>query len=187
MGLNRTEAGEIILNNRAELIQAEKRFKYFDLGISYVHHNFNEISTHQPGVHFSVFPLGNLDLYLSGDGYYQSLQTPAGQDEIAVFKILLGAKVFKNLWLEFSGTEGAIYNFYDTRSRVAYNTAEKIQRSLEANAILPFYKANLQVFLGYRNRLMESWFFPEENLLEPFNRQSYTNHLILAGIKWKRF
>ena len=99
---------------------------------------------------------------------------------------MLGGKVFNNLWLEVSGSPMEQFNFYDMRNSLAFNNLEKNTRTVEANAIIPFYPAGMQLFIGYRYRSVSSMFFPSQDLLHPVNEQNYQSHIITGGIKWKR-
>ncbi len=185
-GRNRDPLGEVRLQNWIEKIVLEKQMTFFDIGLSYVHHNFNFTSTNQFGFHTTVYPMANLNLYFSLDAYGQLINSNETSATGIIAKPLLGFRVFKNLWLEFSGTFPEHFNFYDVRNSVAHNNIEKTASALEVLAIVPLYSKNLKLFLGYQYRTMNSYFFPVDNILEPGNKLMYNSHLITGGIKWTK-
>lgn len=185
-GRDRTSVGEVTLRNWVEKIYLEKQFTFLDIGLSYVHNNFNLTSTQQLGLHTTIYPMANLNLYFTLDAYGQILRSNGLQKTAFIAKPLLGFRVHKNLWLELSGTLPEQFNFYDVRNAIAFNNIEKTAGTLEAYAIIPMYRKNAKLFFGYQYRNTNSYFFPENNLLEPYNKLMYNNHLITGGIKWTK-
>jgi len=185
-GRDRSAVGEVVLNNWVEQVYIEKQLPFFDIGLSFVHHNFNLSSTNQLGLHGTVYPLANLDLYLSIDAYMQLISSGVAKSTEYIAKPLLGFKVHKNLWLELSASLPEQFNFFDVRNKVAYNNLEKTASTMEAYAIIPMYRKNAKLFFGYQYRSSSSYFFPDENILEPSNKLMYNSHLITGGIKWTK-
>ncbi|MFC2129720.1 hypothetical protein ACFLQX_02945, partial [Bacteroidota bacterium] len=62
------------ITNRIFSFLVSKEFRYFNVGLSYANNNFNMLQTHQAGIHSSIYPLANLNLYYSFDLYLQHLQ-----------------------------------------------------------------------------------------------------------------
>jgi tetratricopeptide (TPR) repeat protein len=184
-GVNRTPVSELKIADWVKKFMVSYLTRYTDLGVSYVHHNFNDITTHQAGFHSILYPLTNLNLYLGVDAYVHFSISNNVQSENYLIRPLLGGKIFNNLWLEVSGSPMEQFNFYDIRNNLAFNNLEKIARSVEANVIIPFYQAGMQLFFGYRYRSVNSMFFPAQDLLQPINQQNYQSHIITGGIKWK--
>lgn len=186
MGLNRVAVDEIVLKSLIQSLLIQKQSASLDLGMSYAHHNLNDIATHQAGVHLSIYPFANLNLYIGADSYFQFYKYNAGTSNSLIIKPTIGGKIFKNLWIEIAGSNTDQFNFYDIRNQIAYNNIEKIGSSLEINAIIPLYKIHSQIFFTYKYRSIDSWFFPNEDLLNPINKHTYTSQLITGGIQWKR-
>lgn len=185
-GANRTPVDNLEIRNWVTSIQVETKTRFFDLGLSVVRHNFNNIGTLQTGFHATAYPLANLNLYFSIDGYTQ-FHSFNGDTEIEfVIKPLIGVKLHNNFWLEVSGKTPEHYNFYDVRNTIAYNSIEKNASALEINGIIPVYRSRMQLFIGYKYQTHSSWFFPKDDMLNPLNKQIYNSHLITGGIKWKR-
>ncbi len=185
-GINRTAFSELKITDWVKKFLVSYQSCYTDLGLSYVHHNFNDITTHQAGFHGTVYPLANLNLYMGMDAYVQFRMFNNERAENYLIRPMLGGKIFNHLWLEVSGSPMEQFNFYDMRNNLAFNNLEKIARSVEANAIIPFYQAGMHLFVGYRYRSVNSMFFPAQDLLHPVNEQNYQSHIITGGIKWKR-
>jgi hypothetical protein len=185
-GINRSAVSELTITDWVQKLQVAYQSCYADVGLSWVHHTFNDINTHQAGIHGTFYPLANLNLYLGLDAYLQMADFNNEESVSVLTRPLLGGKVFNNLWIEISGTPMEQFNFYDLRNNLAYNSLEKIARSVEANAIIPLYRAGMQLFVGYRFRSVNSMFFPSGDMLHPVNPQNYQSHIITGGIKWKR-
>ncbi len=185
-GINRAAVSELKIVDWVQKLLLTYQSSYADLGLSYVHHNFNDITTHQAGFHGTVYPLANLNLYMGVDAYVQFGIFNNEGSENYLIRPMLGGKIFNHLWLEVSGSPMEQFNFYDMRNNLAFNNLEKIARSVEVNAIIPFYKTGMQLFVGYRYRSVNSMFFPAQDLLNPGKEQNYQSHIITGGIKWKR-
>ncbi|MDF1572681.1 MAG: hypothetical protein P1P82_13815 [Bacteroidales bacterium] len=184
-GINSTAVSKLTIIDWVQKLQVAYQSCYADVGLSWVHHNFNDINTHQAGFHGTFYPMANLNLYLGLDAYMQLATFNNEQSVNLLFRPLLGGKIFNNLWLEVAGAPMEQFNFYDIRNKFAFNNLEKIAWSMEANAIVPVYRAGMQLFFGYRFRSVNSMFFPTQDLLHPFNQQNYQSHIITGGIIWK--
>jgi|GEM_PF-2429709 len=185
-GINRTAVSELTIIDWVQKLLVAYQTCYADAGVSWVHHNFNDINTHQAGFHGTFYPGANLNLYLGMDAYMQMATFNNEHSAQLLFRPLLGGKIFNNLWLEISGAPMEQFNFYDIRNNLAYNSLEKVAWSMETNAIIPIYRAGMQLFFGYRFRSVNSMFFPTQDMLHPENQQNYQSHIITGGIIWKR-
>lgn len=185
-GANRIPVYNLEIRNWVTSMQVETKARFFDLGMSVAHHNFNNTGTLQTGIHVTVYPLANLNLYLGVDGYTQFHQFNGATEMEFVVKPLVGFKLHNNFWLEVTGKAPEHYNFYDVRNAIAYNSLEKNASVLEVNGIIPVYRSGMQIFIGYKYQIHSSWFFPDNDMLNPLNKQIYNSHLITGGIKWTR-
>ncbi|MDA3824036.1 MAG: tetratricopeptide repeat protein [Bacteroidales bacterium] len=183
-GWNTTTEDEIHIRKFIPSIFIEKKMTFLDAGISYVHHSFNEINTHQIGIHSTVYPLANLNLYITLDAYARSLSSGGSSKTDFILKPLLGFKLHKNYWMEVSATLPEHLNFYDIKNNIPYNSIEMSASTLEINGIIPLYKPGIKLFIGYKYRTMNSYYFPDDRMFEPLNKQQYSNHIITGGIKW---
>ncbi|MCA1747472.1 MAG: hypothetical protein LC655_07220, partial [Bacteroidales bacterium] len=185
-GANRTPVSNLEIRNWVTSIQVETKARFFDLGLSFVQHNFNNIGTLQTGIHATAYPMANLNLYLSIDGYAQFHSFNGVTNTEFVIKPLIGMKLHDNFWLEVTGKAPEHYNFYDVRNTIAYNSLEKSASVVEVNGIIPIYRFGMQIFVGYKYLNHSSWFFPDNDMLNPLNKQIYNSHLITGGIKWTK-
>jgi hypothetical protein len=185
-GLERIPVSYLELTNWVASILVESRTRFFDLGLSFVNHNFNNIHTIQTGLHAMVYPMANLNLYFGFDGYGQLHMFNSESSPGLIIQPVAGVKLHDNLWIEITGKTPEHYHFYDVRNYVGYNNLEKLSSSLGISAIIPLYGPNMQLFLGYTRQSQSSWFFPENDMLNPLNRQNFHSHLITGGFKWKK-
>lgn len=185
-GMNRIPVTYLKQTNRALTLNIQKQTTYADIGLTWANNNFNLVSTNQVGMHAAFYPLANLDLYLVTDGYAQFHQFNTEQETGFILRLLAGVKVRRNIWLELTGSIGEQFNFYDIRSGTAFNSLESITKSAGANILIPLYKSNAQIFIGYTYREMQSGFHAYDNMLNPYNLQLFNAQMISGGIKWTR-
>lgn len=185
-GLERIPVSYLELTNWVASILVESRTRFFDLGLSFVNHNFNNIHTMQAGLHAMVYPMANLNLYFGFDGYTQLHSFNSETETEFIIKPVAGIKLHDNLWVEVAGKAPEHFHFYDVRNNVGYNNLEKLSKALEATAIIPLYRPGIQIFLKYSYQSLNSCFFPENDMLQPVNKENYISHLITGGFKWTR-
>lgn len=162
----------------------ETQMRYLDAGLSFVYHNINNVTTMQGGFHTIIYPLGNLNFYIGADAYSQIFNYSTYSKQNWLLKPLAGIKLHDNFWLEITAAFPEQFNFYDVRNSIAYNNIEKTSESLDITGIIPLYRSGAKIFIGYKYSNVNSYFFPESNLLAPVNKQIYQIHLITGGIKW---
>lgn len=174
------------IRNRTFSLMLGKEFRFFNIGLSYSNNDFNKLRSHQAGIHSTIYPLSNLDLYYSFDFYYQYLLQNEVSQGNYIYRHTLGFKIFKNLWMEVSNTIPEQMNFYDIRNNISFNSIEKIGSAYSASLIFPVYKAGLKFFGNFGYNLNNSYFFPEQDMLNPLNKHSYNSYIITGGIKWTK-
>lgn len=167
-------------------IEIEKQMTHFDLGFSYLYHTFNEIRTHQAAIHTTIYPMANLNLYFSVDGYMQFFTYNNDNKRSIVVKPVAGYRLHKNFWMEISGTFPEQFSFYDVKNSIAFNNIESTSHTLNIQGIIPLYKKGAKIFAGYHYRNQNSAFYQADKIFEPINNYSYTSHLITGGIKWTK-
>jgi len=185
-GRDRSAYDYVNLKNRVLSLMLSKEFRFFNAGLSYVNNDFNEMKSHQAGLHSTVYPLSNLNLYYSLDLYYQHLMFGNESQDNFILHHSLGFKIFKNLWMEISNTLPEQMNFYNIRNDISYNSIEKIGSAYSASIVVPVYKAGLKLFGNFGYNSNNSYFFPDQDLLNPVNKHSYNNFIITGGIKWTK-
>lgn len=174
------------ISNRVFSLQVNKEFRFFNIGLSYANNNFNKLEANQAGIHSSIYPLSNLNLYYSFNLYFQYLQFNDQSDLNYIFNHTLGFKIFKNLWMELSNSLPEQMNLYDISNDISYNNIEKIASAYSATLIVPVYKANLKLFGVCGYNFNNSYFFPNQELLNPINKHSYNSLIITGGLIWTK-
>ncbi|MCF8345848.1 MAG: hypothetical protein K9G38_01445 [Bacteroidales bacterium] len=185
-GADRIPVTDLNIRNWIPGIAIIKKTTFLDMGLSYTRHKINGIATSQAGVHATVYPMANLNLYATVDGYMQFFNYNGLTDQQLVLRPLLGLKLHNNFWLEVTGSPGKFFNLYDVSNNIAFNSLEMIRRSFEINGIIPLYKSGAKLFIGYRYQAYSSGFYTGSNMLEPLNPLDYTNQLITGGIQWTK-
>lgn len=133
----------------------------------------------------TLYPLGNLNLYVRAAGYYH-MQSQNGQKLNQVIQSYkLGVKVTKNLWLEGYGMLGDFSNLLDPFSGITYNSLELYHSIYGANIYIPFNKNGVSLFLGYRKYNSTSQFVPVDNVFEGYNDILFNYQTFTGGLIWK--
>ena len=185
-GRDRMVFDYLSIKNRVFSILVRREFSHFSIGLSAANNNFNRFSTTQAGIHLSVYPLSNLNLYFTSEYYYQLTRYNTQTEVNHIYNQVLGFKLQKNLWLELSASIPENMNLYDIRNDISYNNIEKITYSWNATAIVPLYKPKLKIFAGFGSSVNSSYFFPDSDYLNPLNNHTYNNYIVTGGIRWTR-
>lgn len=150
--------------------------------------NFNKRLNLNAGI--TYYPLGNLNFYGStGLSWFSAYDQQTDDPDKLIVSQMIGLKVFSFLWLEATYLQGDINNTYRNNAFVVYNVPDKIDYIAEADIIMTlsekmelslryqFWKKRADM-LHYYQKSDES---PASELLE----KSYTNQMIMGGLKWK--
>lgn len=133
----------------------------------------------------TYFPLGNLNLYFTANGYLH-IQKQAGNSlDQKVLASKIGFSPMKHLWIEGYTTFGEFSNLYDPYSGITYNSPELYKNISSVSIIIPFYKSGISVFAGYRHQKSESAFIPSSDVFDLSNNKSFKYQSITIGMLWK--
>ncbi len=162
-----------------------KDFSYFSMGLSatYSHLQLNNYT--QEGIFIQLYPLGNLNLYLTG-AYQIKQQLVNGQisENGSFYEYKLGFKIFKPLWLELEGTSGDLL-YASTRSgSLVYNNPNRVNNTFGGTFLINLNKNNLWLTLSYYYADITSRFYSEGNLPTDINTINYNIHSIFGGLSW---
>jgi hypothetical protein len=187
----------ISFNDYIGSISLSKDISNFNIGLNATFSKLNNNRQIQYGITAVYYPLGNLNLY-SISSLTNWIQTPKGQSKKSpgsgigpppsvnriIFSETIGFKLYKNAWLELSGTFGEIENFSEKNAFIVFNNAGTIEHKYGAALILPLFQ-NFEFSIRY------SYF---ENVLlnlqktnqteEIFVPHKYINQSFIGGIKW---
>ncbi|KPK86980.1 MAG: hypothetical protein AMS27_03880 [Bacteroides sp. SM23_62_1] len=133
----------------------------------------------------TIFPLGNLNLYLGGD-IATNFQLISEKNIQPVFHVFLGFSMFEKLWMEFSGTIGEIQNFTESNGYYIYNSLDAIRQKGNLTVLIPFDRKGSVVYLGSKFSRHESQPYPiSESVATQSNLIQYDSYSIYGGISWK--
>ncbi|MCF8236218.1 MAG: tetratricopeptide repeat protein [Bacteroidales bacterium] len=138
----------------------------------------------------TYYPFGNLNFYGStGLSWFSAYGKRADDPDKLIVSQMIGLKVFSFLWLEATYLHGDINDTYRNSAFVVYNIPDKIDYIAEADIIMTltekmelslryqFWKKRADI-IHYFQKNNES---PASELLE----KSYTNQMVIGGLKWK--
>ncbi len=135
---------------------------------------------------FTLFPGGNLNLYL---GTYLNTQvevTEKGTGRRMIPEYLLGAGIASRLWLEVSGAHGEMRNYLEGNGYVVYNGPEEMKHKVSAILVYPFLGQGSRISLGVRWVQYRSRFVPLDTeggaLINPLTYNSFS---VFGGVLWK--
>jgi len=170
----------------AASLGVEKYFGKIRTGISAGYSNINDQQQVQGSFSFTLFPLGNLDLYSYSDITWYTVVAGNDREGGPVFSQDLGFRAFPGLWIELWGSWGETRNFAASRAFLIYNDTGIIREQYGIRLIAPFISRSLELSLNYSWNLQESLFWsalsPEYIPIDPIE---VNNHKITGGIKWK--
>lgn len=184
-GKNREVYEYLKYSDIATGLQISKQLGIFRASLAGAYSNLNAYKQLTGAAAFSVYPLGNLNLYYSFSAYYLSQTAESSTSFSFIQKHTLGFKVMKYLWLEAYSTIGEYTNFYDPFSEIVYNSLELHKYITGANLIIPFYKTGISIFTSYRFNQSESIFIPYAEPLNYMNSKEFNYQSIAGGILWK--
>jgi hypothetical protein len=150
--------------------------------------NLNDKEQIQAGFQVVLFPYGNLDFYLSS----KLLNHRNDGHNSIIYEQVVGAKLFRPVWIELNATMGQMKNYYSNNAFVVFNIADKIQFKGGAKLI---FRINSRWMLTadyiYLLRRGDYVQYSAADLPEgdpPFPvtlHKDFQNHIIVIGLNWK--
>lgn len=163
----------------------KKELGVFNLGISAGFGELNDYSIIQTGVHSTVYPLSNLNLYYTFNGYFKQTEYNDQKESQFIHHHIIGFKVNKNLWMELSGKLPDYINFYDVYSNILYNSLETTRSSFGLTGIIPLGKYKIQIITHLGMNRHSSAFFPQDDKFNTINNINYSSYSLTGGLRWK--
>ncbi len=149
------------------------------------HSNLNLSFQNTVAISLNVFPMSNLNLYLTASGYLHSQKQNDSGIQQFIQSYLVGFRPIKQLWIEGGATIGGFSNFYDPFSELIYNSLELYNSLGNVNLIFPYYKSGISLFASYRYYSSESMFVPVEDVFETENHKTIKYQSYTIGLSWK--
>ncbi|OQA00330.1 MAG: hypothetical protein BWY70_00739 [Bacteroidetes bacterium ADurb.Bin408] len=172
---------KFILNDFAVSTILSKNISKFSFDLNAVMASLNNSRILQGSGALTYFPLGNLNLYFTGSYTYHNDDMAANN----VYEIQVGGKIANKLWAEGFFTLGQLYNYVEKNAYITYNITDKIM-SRKGFSLKYVVNDNIEFSLYYHNLLKKN----KLNVINPNNeliireRNNFTNHSIIGGIKW---
>lgn len=162
-----------------------KDFSYVSIGLSATFSHLQLNNYTQEGIFIQLYPLGNLNLYLTGV-YHLKQQLANGQfsDNGSFYEYKLGFKIFKPLWLEIEGASGDLLYASTQLGSLVYNNPNRVNSTLGGSFLIDLNKNNLWLKLSYNYSDITSRFYTEDNLPVDLNTIHYNIHSIFGGLSW---
>ncbi|MCH7657633.1 MAG: tetratricopeptide repeat protein [Bacteroidetes bacterium] len=173
-------------DNFAGYFSLNKDLGTFTVGLGLGAANLNDNIQFQKDLFLSVFPLGNLNFYLSSKATHHSdflnLDNPVNK---WIFEQKIGIKVFKPVWIELYGSFGEKSDFIDYSGTVIYNEFNPLTSNMGFNLIFSHEKTGTQLYLNWRNQTIRSSFnFYSDNTINTINDNVFNIQTITGGVKW---
>jgi hypothetical protein len=174
----------IVENDLVGFLSANKNFRYFSLGSSFYYSALNSAKQVQNDYQLTFYPLGNLNLYtVSTASFQREIFSNNSFDNRFVFHQLIGAKVFKSLWIEGFASFGDIHNLIRNNGATVYNGTDVI-KGIYGGRFIVFIKPKIKFLLGYSYQNIESYFISDQDYRKGINRIEYSNHSLTGGLIW---
>jgi len=162
-----------------------KDFSYVSIGISASYSYLQYNNYVQQGAFIRVYPLGNLNLYLTA-GYQLKQKVKDGNvfEDGGFYEYKLGFKILKQLWLEIEGMSGDLKNASTQLGAIVYNNPNPVNSSIGSSLLINLNKKNLWLKLSYYYINSTSHFLTENNLPSDINTINYNIHSLFGGLSW---
>jgi len=184
-GSNRTVYDYDIHNEMVFGIQGTANSKRFRISLAGSTSGLNHAVQNTASASLTLFPLGNLNLYYTANGYLNYQKQDGNSLVQMIHSSKIGFSPLKFLWIEAFSTFGDFSNLYDPYSGITYNSPELYKNILGVSFIVPFYKKGISAFAGYRQQKSESVFIPVNQVFDFSNNQSFKYQSFTIGILWK--
>lgn len=134
----------------------------------------------------TVYPMGNLDLYLSFSGFHtRQSDTDSEWAQTLSGSVMIGARIVKPLWIQMYGSFGDRYNIQLLNGWETYNDFNPVSQLLGGEILVTLPKSRWLFSLGlYETRSRSYYFYRYNGLLyrnQPIKQQTINYY---GGLKW---
>lgn len=166
--------------NLSAMVFLSKRFTYVLPEISVAYSDFAFSNQLQAKLQLTYYPFGNLNFYgiTSAAIIFDNHEN---RDNQTVFTQNLGAKLFRNVWLDGMVSVGNHLNYITDRSFVVYDTYDPIM--LISSMSLSYYFKRMALAATYSFTQREGWALTDS--YTQFIKYKYNNQLVNLAIRWK--
>jgi len=164
-----TSFGNLSFQNHVALAGLKYSAPYFTLQGDANYSNITDLRITQFNVQLSTYPLGNLNVYT-----ISRLSVQSGDVKKNIFTQLVGVKLAKPLWLEASGSFGAMNNYLEADALYVYNAIDVTQ-----------WKAGTTAFFAPGQHAVFSLNYTFEQKQDYYLNNNYKQNSITGGVIWK--
>jgi tetratricopeptide (TPR) repeat protein len=144
---------------------------YFDVQVEGIYSKMFDTSISQASIQMGYYPMGNLNFYGISNA---TLRNRPGQSGFN-FKQVLGAKVYKGIWLEANATLGKFRDLFENDAKYLYNAPDQNN-----------FKAGLVSYISLSPKCtLELGYTLEQRAIVKNPNTLFTQHSITGGLSWK--
>lgn len=163
-----------------------KDFSYLSFGLSTSYSYLNFRNFLQEGISVSMYPLGNLNLYLTLGYHVQQELLKNGVIHNGRFtNFKFGFKFIYPVWLEVSGSFGDLHYTVSQLGWQVMNGPNPISQQIGGSILIPLKSENVLFSLNYSYINTTSNFILSDQGLTSINSINYNIHSIYGGLSWK--
>ena len=163
-----------------------KRLPFFNLGLSADVNRFKGNIYYQAGANLTVYPKGNLNLYLTGELSRTGIDSAWVSDGAYIWKTIMGFKIAPKIWLEAGFTSGYLQNWSENQAYIVYNNFDPILKRIGLNLISVDLFKNLDFSIRYNwTRRLASWEIIDDTGAAHIAGQLYPFHSLILGGTWR--
>ena len=157
--------------NHAVFAALKYHGNYFDLQVEGIYSNMFDTSISQASLQLGYYPMGNMNLYGISTAIIRNRPLESGFN----FKQVIGAKVYKGVWLEANATFGKFKDLFENDAKYLYNAPDKNQ-----------FKGGLVSYISLSPKCtLELGYTLEQRALVNNPTNLFTQHSITGGLSWK--
>lgn len=157
--------------NHAIFAAIKYHSNYFDVQVEGVYSNMFDTSISQASVQLGYYPKGNMNFYGFSTATIRNRPTESGFN----FKQVLGAKVYKGVWLEANATLGKFKDLFENEAKYLYNAPDENQ-----------FKGGLVSYISLSPKCtLELGYSLEQRAFVNNPTNLFTQHSITGGLSWK--
>jgi len=157
--------------NHAVFAALKYHGNYFDVQLEGVYSNMFDTSISQASLQLGYYPMGNMNFY----GYSSATIRNRPNETGFNFKQVLGAKVYKGVWLEANATLGKFRDLFENDAKYLYNAPDQNQ-----------FKGGLVSYISLSPKCtLELGYTLEQRAIVKNPNSLFTQHSITGGLTWK--
>ena len=157
--------------NHAAFAAIKYHSNYFDIQVEGIYSNMFDSSISQASIQLGYYPKGNMNVYGFSTASIRNRPNESGFN----FKQVLGAKVYKGIWLEANATLGTFRDLFENDAKYLYNAPDENR-----------FKGGLVSYISLSPKCtLELGYTLEQRAIVNNPTSLFTQHSITGGLSWK--